>query len=609
MTHARRIEILEPAIIDRIAAGEVVERPASVAKELVENSLDAGAARVDVQVEAGGVRLIEVVDDGRGMDATDAELAFAQHATSKIAQVDDLDVIGTFGFRGEALASIASVSRVEMNSGGGEGPGVRVRVEGGEIESLQAVAWPRGTTLRVADLFFNTPARRKHLKKQTTEFGHVAHTVADYALARPDVHFTLRHGKREVLAAPPVTTLRERVQQVLGGDVADHWLPVEYGAGIRVSGGVTSPEHVRPNRRQIRWFVNGRPVADYRLTHALVSAFDTLLNGGKYPVAALFIELPLNQVDVNIHPRKAEVRFIDPRGVYRAVRTGVRESIASRLPPTRIRARVAAGPRPGRDSFGLIAEPGADAAASRHASLPLRDWIVAEGTSPAGATVPVGDVGSRAAGPVVAESLVTKQRAAEIIGTRGTILPLAQYANTYIIAADDDGILIIDQHVAHERILYEQLLEAIEARQVEAQHLLVPETVELSADEAARVEENAELLDRLGFAVEPFGGDSWTVRTAPAVLEGRGLEHTLRSLLDSLGAGRGAEALEEAQRQAAATIACHAAVRANHPLSREEMVRLVSDLALCAAPTRCPHGRPILLRLDHDEIEKRIGRR
>ena len=617
-----RIRVLDPLVIDRIAAGEVVERPASVVKELIDNALDAGATRVSVQLEESGIGLIEVADDGCGMDAEDVELAFAQHATSKVSTVEDLDAIATMGFRGEALASIAAVARIELTTATGEGSGVRLRVEGGVRRPGERLAWPRGTTVRVADLFFNTPARRKSLKKPATELRHAGQTVSDYALGRPDIHVSLAHGKRTLLMAPPVATLIERVHQVLGAEVAEHWLEVEADLGsLSIRGGVTTPELQRPHRNDIRLFVNGRPVSDYRLGHALTSAYDSLLDARRFPVAVIHLELPAAAVDVNVHPRKAEVRFVDPDAVYRGVRRAVREALARHLPPVRIhpslstpaRAGAPGGPRPGwAEGRTGGAEGRADLASGRGGGatlpsgsqqLPVEDWIVAEG---AAALRPPSR--SPAGNAIAGDSGVGAEARPAIRGTAGSIRPLAQYANTYILAADERGLLIIDQHVAHERVLYEQVLAQLEARNVEAQHLLVPETVELSAAEAALVETHAALLESVGFALEPFGGNAWAIRTAPAILAGRDLSGALRALLDSLDEGRGAEALEEARRELAASISCHAAVRANHPLSREEMVRLIADLERCESPTRCPHGRPILLRVDHDDLEKRIGR-
>jgi DNA mismatch repair protein MutL len=618
-----RIRILDPLVVDRIAAGEVVERPASVVKELIDNALDAGATRIAVQLEESGIGLIEVADNGCGMDAEDVELAFAQHATSKVSTVEDLEAIATMGFRGEALASIGAVARVELSTATGEGPGVRLRVEGGVRQEIERLAWPRGTTVRVADLFFNTPARRKSLKKPATELRHTGQTVSDYALGRPDIHMSLAHGKRTLLAAPPVATLIERVHQVLGAEVAEHWLEVQADLGsLSIRGGVTTPELQRPHRNDIRLFVNGRPVSDYRLGHALTSAYDTLLDARRFPVGVIHLDLPAAAVDVNVHPRKAEVRFADPDAVYRGMRRAVREALARHMPPVRIRPSASTPARadtagigatgddssswPGRAEGRSDGESRVDLASRRgdaatslpgdSRQLPVEDWIVAEGAQ---AVAAASEAGS--------QSAAGEARPA-IRGTAGAIRPLAQYANTYILAADEHGLLIIDQHVAHERVLYEQVLAQLDARNVEAQHLLVPETVELSAAEAALVETHAPLLESVGFVLEPFGGNAWAIRTAPAILAGRDLSAALRALLDSLEEGRGPEALEEARRELAASISCHAAVRANHPLSREEMVRLIADLERCESPTRCPHGRPILLRVDHADLEKRIGR-
>ena len=583
----KAIRMLDGAVIDRIAAGEVVERPASVVKELVENALDAGASRIDIRIEAGGRRLIEVDDDGHGMTPDDAELAFRQHATSKIATVEDLDDIGTLGFRGEALASIAAVARVEMHTGTGEGAGAEVRVAEGSPPTVRPSAGPRGTRLRVHELFHNTPARRKHLRTDSTEAGHVAAVVEDFALLRPDVGLSLSVDGRERLVAPPVGALDERIHQVLGAAVAESWVPVEGGGEIRVSGGVTSPEHTRSNRRHIHLFVNGRVISDGRLSHAVVSGFDTLLGHRRFPVAALFLMLDPTLVDVNVHPRKAEVRFVEPGRVFAALRRGVATALAHELVPPRAWPVAPQDDAVVRDA--AAASWTIPAAASGAPSLPLRNWM------------PVGRPGS-------GQHLRGDQTATPITGTTGAVQPLAQYANTYILAVDDGGLLIIDQHVAHERVLYEQVLEQRRRRRVAVQGLLVPETVELTAHEVAAAEQYQELLATFGFEIEPFGGRTWTLRTVPEVLGARRGAPTLRALLASLADERGGEAAQHIQNQVAASIACHAAVKANQPLTREVMASLISQLGECDAPTRCPHGRPIMLRLDHQAIERQLGR-
>lgn len=599
----KRIRVLDPVVVDRIAAGEVVERPASVVKELIENSLDAGATRVEVRVDGGGSALLEVSDDGHGMQLEDAVLAFTQHATSKISDVDDLDHILTLGFRGEALASIAAVARVDMVTSTGEGPAARVRVEGGSAPKFSSRAAPRGTRVQVRELFFNTPARRKHLRTDVTELSQVTSVVQEFSLLRPDVHFRLLTGDRERLQAPPVSTLAERIHQVLGPDVAGSWIPVDRsGSRVRVHGGVTGPEYSRADRRQIYLFVNGRVIADGRLGHAVVSAFDTLLDRRRYPVAALFVELPAEDVDVNVHPRKAEVRFVQPGRVYGSLRGAVQQALAQHLPPPTLRfdSQFAS-------SDGLTASPsdpgsvsgwhGRGAATTlQRASLPVRDWLVTEGAP--------------AAFPATARADGSPGELDErpICGTQGAIQPLGQYANTYILAADERGLLIIDQHVAHERILYEKVLAQRRERRLQVQRLLIVETLELTPVEAAAAQEHGALLAEFGFEIEPFGGRTWAIGTVPEMLGSRGAEAAVRALLASLSEQRTPDAVDRMHREVAASVACHSAVRANQPLTAQAMSQLIADLGQCAAPNRCPHGRPIMMRVDHGDIERLLHR-
>lgn len=584
----QQIRILDAAVVDRIAAGEVVERPASVVKELVENSLDAGATRIEVRIEDGGRSLIEVIDDGHGMTRANAELAFTQHATSKIRGMDDLDCIQTLGFRGEALASVAAVGRVEMVTATGQGVAVRVRIGGGAEPSLAETAAPTGTRIAVRDLFHNTPARRKHLRTDRTEGGKVAATVEDFALLRPDVHFLLVQDGRERISAPPVGSLVERVHQVLGGIVADGWLPVdEQGSRCRITGGLTRPDENRATRAHVHLFVNGRAIADGRLVHAVTTGYDTTLPRGRYPLAALFIQVDPADVDVNVHPRKAEVRFVEPGAIYGALRRAVIRAVAQHLMPPGLQPGVpAALPTAGE---GHVREsPGSPAGTPSGATtLPLSEWRRVEGPNVSRPPVELRGDGLR---------------------VRGTLQPLSQYANTYILAADDDGLLIIDQHVAHERVLFERVLAQRAQDGVRVQRLLVPEVIELSSAEAAAAEEYGSALAKFGFEIEPFGGNAWALRTVPEVLGQRNGEHVVRELLGSLSTGTGARAIEVLERDVAASIACHSAVRANQPLSFEVMSRLVADLSACETPMHCPHGRPVMLRMTLDQIERRIGR-
>ncbi|NKB87878.1 MAG: DNA mismatch repair endonuclease MutL [Acidobacteria bacterium] len=578
------IRILDSAVVDRIAAGEVVERPASVVKELVENSLDAGASRVEVRIEAGGRALIEVIDDGHGMHEANATLAFTQHATSKIQDVDDLDSIGTLGFRGEALASIAAVGRVELLTATGDGPGIRARVAEGEGLRLENAAAPVGTRIAVRDLFYNTPARQKHLRTDRTESGRVAAAMEDFALLRPDVHFVLTDDGRERMAAAPVGSLVERVHQVLGGAVADNWLAVEdQGNHCEVVGGTTRPEENRATRSHVHLFVNGRAVADGRLVHAVTTAYDTTLPRGRYPLAALFIQLDPAQVDVNVHPRKAEVRFVEPGAIYGTLRRAVTQAVARQVaPPT----RGYAPPLPMPSDSGTVNEMPIPAIRPSP-SLPLGKWKSVHGDAPDRRPIPMDS---------------------ERLHVRGSLQPLGQYANTYILAADEEGLLIIDQHVAHERVLFERVLAQRQAEGVRVQRLLVPEVLELTSAESAAAEQFSETLAAFGFEIEPFGGSDWSLRAVPEILRQKSGERLVRDLLASLSEGRGARAAEVLENDVAASIACHSAVRANQPLSFEVMSSLITELSSCETPMHCPHGRPVMLRMSLSQIEKDIGR-
>jgi DNA mismatch repair protein MutL len=583
-----KIRILDAAVVDRIAAGEVVERPASVVKELVENALDAGATRVEVRIEAGGRNLIEVIDDGHGMTRANAEMAFTQHATSKIRHMEDLDRIQTLGFRGEALASVAAVGRVEMVTATGSGAGVRVRVGGGAVPHLAEIAAPAGTRIAVRDLFYNTPARRKHLRTDRTEGGRVAAMLENFALLRPDVHFLLVQDGRERISAPPVGSLVERVHQVLGGIVADGWLPVdEQGRHCRIAGGITRPDENRGTRAHVHLFVNGRVITDGRLVHAVTTAYDTTLPRGRYPLAALFIQVDPEDVDVNVHPRKVEVRFVEPGAIYGTLRRAVSRAVSQHLVPPGLEPRAPAASLPGGEQH--VHEGAAVPTRPRPgvAPLPLAEWSHVEG--PNAARPPVDLRGAR-------------------LHVRGALQPLSQYANTYILAADEDGLLIIDQHVAHERVLFERVLAQRARDGVRVQRLLVPEVIELSPTEAAAAEEYATALAEFGFEIEPFGGIAWTLRTVPEVLGQRNGERVVRELLNSLSAGTGARAVEVLEHDVAASIACHSAVRANQPLSFEVMSRLVADLSACETPMHCPHGRPVMLRMTLEQIERKIRR-
>ncbi len=603
-----RIRLLPDHLVSQIAAGEVVERPASVVKELVENALDAGAREVRVELEAGGKRRIEVVDDGGGMGRDDALLAFDSHATSKIASFADLERVGTLGFRGEALSSIAAVARVELATAEAPGEGHRVRIEGGRVRSAEPVAVPRGTRVSVASLFFNVPARRKFLKAPQTELRRAVEVVQGYALARPDVRFTLRHEGRALLDAVPSggsdgAAARERVAQIFGRRFAAELveLPAGGAAGAeRVWGLLGGPETARGRRQFL--FVNGRLLRDRAVLATFYRAVREVWHRDDFPALFLFLEVPPEEVDVNVHPQKAEVRFRDPRLVDR-----VGERLRRALERTR-------GEQP-----APLVSPGASPAAGfawqglgeRGAGAPgaAGAWELREpsaGFDPAAA-------GGRLAAPAYAP---LERPTVPLTGRSGEARPfrlLGQYKGTLILLEGPDGLYLVDQHVAHERLLYERLRTALAERSTPSQRLLHPLVLELAPDERMRLEEMSDALGGHGFGVAPLSGGSVALTALPAVLDADRAEELLRALAagsaESDGEGE-ADALARRILDAlAATLACKAAVKMHHPLSAPEMEALVAELFRAEDPYACPHGRPIVLTMTDGDLEYRFGRR
>jgi DNA mismatch repair protein MutL len=583
---APRIRRLPPTLIDRIAAGEVVERPASVAKELVENALDAGARRVRVELRDGGTTLLAVTDDGSGMTAAEARLALERHATSKLAGDADLERIATYGFRGEALPAIASVSRLRLRTRArGAAEAVEIVVDGGRVVSERAAAGPEGTRVEVAELFAHVPARRKFLKSAATEWGHVSDWLARAALALPQVHFDVLRDGREALAWPAVADPLERVAAVLSEDEAAALVPVASQLGpLRVHGFSSRPDHHRPTAAGLYLFVNGRPVRDRLLRHAVLEVYRDTLPRGRFPTALLHLDLPLEAVDVNVHPAKWEVRFADPRGVHHAVSDALREALGTRrwlaTPARQAPAGDAALPA------GRVAEAGPG------------DWLFA----------------ARAEAP--SAPLDAPPDAAEPALRFGELALVGQALGTYLVVEGKDGLLLVDQHAAHERVLYERMRAQWLAGGVERQGLLAPETLELEPAACAALLEHADAVLALGFEVEPFGPSAVAVRALPALLAGRSAGALLRGLADELRdaeevgapARAGARILPAADR-ALATLACHAARRAGDALPRGEQRALLDALdGIPWAPT-CPHGRPVAVPLPRFEIERRFGRR
>jgi len=581
-----RVRRLPDALVDQIAAGEVVERPASVVKELVENALDAGAHRVRVEVRAGGRDWIAVTDDGRGMSAADARLALQRHATSKIASADDLQHIATYGFRGEALPAIASVSRLRLRTRPRGAPtAFELRVDAGRWAEERTASGPEGTRVEVADLFAAVPARRKFLKKVTTEWGHVADWLARSALARPDVHFDVRRDDRPAWAWPAASDPLDRVAAVVSEDDAAAFVPVareEGGATLR--GFVSRPDRHRGTLGGVYWFVNRRPVRDRLLQHALVEIYRDLLPRGRFPVAVLFLDLPPTAVDVNVHPAKWEVRFGDPGAVHGLVRHGVRAAIEARS---------------GIEPAGGASRPPEPNAPLRSAgSASTTDWIFAR--PPAGGATPL---------PIGEAREAPRARF-------GDLRPLGQLLATYLVLEAKDGLLLVDQHAAHERVLYERLRGQWLERGVEGQGLLVPETVSLDPVRFAALTAWGDEAERLGFELEPFGTDTVAVRAVPALLAGRDPASLVRNLADEIaaagldtGAPRiGPRALEAADR-VFASLACHSARRKGEVLDDREQRALIDAVdGIPWAPT-CPHGRPVFIPVDVVEIERRFGRR
>ena len=598
---APRIHVLPPELANQIAAGEVVERPASVVKELCENAVDAGARRVEVEIEAGGRRLIRVVDDGCGMTALDARLALQRHATSKITSADDLWGLATFGFRGEALPSIAAVSRLALRTKtAGATAGFRLLVEaGGEMDAGE-IGMAEGTQVEVRDLFFNTPARLKFLKSEATEAANDSEAVLRLALAHSEVHFRLRGNGRVALDLPPHRDMAERVRAALArrGAKVLHEAEGEEG-GIKVRAFLASPEEAAPAGRSTFLFVGHRFVRDRALLHALAQGYGELLEKGRYPLAALFVEVPGQELDINVHPQKLEVRFARPQEVYAAVRHVVGRAVARApwLAVSPIRAytlppeRAAPGegdrplsPGPARERQEPLSAARSPEPGERHSS-PLYPTLLRDEAQPA-----------------VAESASR--------GFFGGLEYIGQLRRTYLVCEGPSELVLVDQHAAHERIMFERLRVAHRQRAVVRQRLLFPIPIELDevAAAAAREAATVEALAGLGFEVEAFGPNTMLVRAVPDLLKDVDPKPLLRDVLHRVAEGDSLRLAEENFEQVFATMACHGALRAGDVVAREAALRLLGQLDAVDLHSHCPHGRPVLLRMSIAEIEQRLGR-
>jgi DNA mismatch repair protein MutL len=594
-----KINRLPVDLANQIAAGEVVERPASVVKELVENAVDAGAHRIRVHVELGGKKQVQVEDDGEGMEPEDARLAIERHATSKIRHADDLAAIATLGFRGEALPSIASVSHFVLRTRAhGHQSGTEIRINGGTIASAAEVGAPEGTRVDVNDLFYNLPARRKFLKSDGAESAQVSRIVTQLALANPEIGFTLTSAARTVIECPPALSLRDRLYQ-LYGERADLLEVLKEAGGMRLSGYIAALAEQGPTRGPQNVFVNRRIVKDRTIAHAIINAYSVASIKERSPEVHLFIEMAADAVDVNVHPTKAEVRFRDQSLVHEVVRRGLMDALGQGGVPQ------------------LQLQPEVQIQAPRDGSLP---GVLAGGAypnrwlpdsvrvNPDATTDP--DPKTRS-DPYAASGFSPTS----FPGSSGIsavqikpMIPLGQFRDTFIIAIDDEGVAIIDQHVAHERVLFERVMERLTTGRLESQGLLVPLVLEMSAAAHQSLIGRAPALERFGFDIESFGASAIKVTAVPALLDAGDSANALLALAHDLeGLDSGAH-LQDAIQRIAATTACHAAVKANYPLSYEKMAHILDELRATAYSTVCPHGRPVMLRLTRREIEKNFER-
>jgi DNA mismatch repair protein MutL len=578
-----KINRLPADLANQIAAGEVVERPASIVKELVENAIDAGATRIAIHIELGGKKQVRVDDDGEGMEPEDARLSLERHATSKIRRADDLAAIATMGFRGEALPSIASVSHFVLRTRArGQQSGTEIRVNGGAVASVAEVGAPEGTRVEVNDIFYNLPARRKFLKSDGAESAQVSRVATQLALAHPSIGFMLTSAGRTVLQCPPSVSMRDRLFQ-LYGDRADLLEIGKDAGGVRLTGYVAALADQGPTRGPQNVFVNRRIVKDRTIAHAIIDAYSIASIKERSPEVHLFIEMAPEAVDVNVHPTKAEVRFREQSLVHEVVRRAIMDALGQGgVPQLQLRPEVAVAPQ-----LGNVSLPGVLASGvypNRWIPDPVR--IKPDTTEPREPFEPLEP----------REPLIKP------------MIALGQFRDTFIIAVDDEGVAIIDQHVAHERVLFERVMERLTTGRLESQGLLIPMIVDVSAAEHDSLTARTAELEQFGFEVETFGGSSVKVTAVPALLDVNDSAAALIALAHDLeGLDRGAK-VQEALQRIAATTACHAAVKANYPLSYEKMTHILDELRATAYSTVCPHGRPVMLRLTRREIEKNFER-
>lgn len=575
-----KIVVLPESWVSRIAAGEVVERPASVVKELLENALDAGAREVSVWLEGSGTSLIRMSDDGEGIASEDLPLALERHSTSKLRDEADLFRISTLGFRGEALPSIASVARLEIVSRTRqEQVGSRFRVEGGKKGEAVAAGCPAGTTVEVRDLFFNTPARRKFLKSPATELSHICDVVNRMALAYADVHFRLHHSGRVLCDYVAASEPRDRLQQVLGPEIAGTLSPFSWGKGkMKIAGFLSSTPTSFSNSRYLFTYVNRRFVRDRILTHAVLQGYETLLMKARYPTVVVYFDVPFEEVDVNVHPAKYEVRFRRQAEVHEAVAEAVREALKKKAKGTPYTVSV----QHMEQHFPGVQEPPLHyRASSRQGGFQLSRLDSGQPEAPS----------------------EEKRK-----GFFSSLDILGQLLGCYLVCASSRGMALIDQHAAHERVAFEKMRHQLERGGVERQNLLIPQLLELPAGEAALFEPRLGILERLGFTVEKFGPNTFAVKTVPALLPPGDYLESMRQMIAELAEIGKSEELREELEERLATIACHSVIRANRMLEREEIQALLRELDEIDFATQCPHGRPVLLEFTQEQLERMFKR-
>jgi DNA mismatch repair protein MutL len=599
-----KIKILPDHVINKIAAGEVVERPASVVKELIENSIDAGATEIYIDIEQAGRRLIRITDNGSGMSNGDARIAFERHATSKITSDRDLEAVRTMGFRGEALSSIASVAQVRMlTAERGASSGTMIEIEGGTVKTVSYAAAPQGTSLEISHLFYNTPARLKFLKSPATEFSHILTAVSRQAMAHPSIRFRLTHNKKPVLDLPASQRVQERAFQLYGNEIAENLVSFSGGRdAVRIQGLLGRPGYTRADKTYQDFYVNHRAVKNPSLTHALYGAFGDMLMRDRHPIGFIFIEIDPALVDVNMHPAKAEVRFRNQSQIHDLVRDVIRDGL-------RWGGKVASGTA----ADSMTAADGVKEALSDYFKSQSGSAIVSEERhsssffgrrkSDFAAVLPHDDAGSSAR----PEAYPARQEQFSG-GSPHDLFPLAQIHDSFIIAQSREGMAIIDQHAAHERVLFEKLQGLYGAGDIPVQNLLIPVQMELGPAQSSLFSEYLPELDKLGFVVEDFGNGTFVIKTVPSLLAGTDPKHLLLDILDEVTVHGKSKKMDESRDEVLSVMACHPAIKVHRKLDVREMEKLLADLFLCRMPHTCPHGRPTVIRLSLDEIKKMFKR-